>query len=50
MQMSVPTMTTAQRVRYIATLDATIKRIPAIQQNVAAIAFVMYQERLLAQP
>jgi len=49
LQMSVPTMTTAQRVRYIATLDATIKRIPAIQENVAAIAFVMNQMRLLKE-
>ncbi len=47
LQMSVPTMTAPQRQRYIATLDAVVKSIPAIQQNVAAIAFVMNQLRMI---
>ncbi|MCX7004191.1 MAG: hypothetical protein NTV22_13100 [bacterium] len=47
--MSVPTIMVAQRACYIATLDARIKRIPAIQENVAAIAFVMNHKTALIQ-
>ncbi len=47
LQMSVPTMTPAQRANYIATLDVTAKNIPAVQQNVAAIAFIMNQVRVI---
>jgi len=47
LQMSVPMMTPTQRARYIATLDAVVKSIPAVQENVAAIAFVMNQKGIL---
>jgi|GEM_PF-2241029 len=40
-------MPTTQRARCIAPLDTTIKSMPAIQENVAAIALLMNQMKLM---
>jgi tetratricopeptide (TPR) repeat protein len=47
LQKAVRVMTPEQRDRYLVVLDTTVKSIPAVQENVAAIAFLMNQMGML---